>query len=117
MAWMSTGRRIIHQAMSVCKERGYLLLNEEVKVVCEDQRATDWINSFFSSTNFMNAAMATRVYVAAPDGTVGFKLVKYPRGNSQWHTSSLGMACWSPPAVWGRGSVAAPLPMARSNPR
>ena len=32
-----------------------------MKVVCEDQRATDWINSFFSSTNFMNAAQATVV--------------------------------------------------------
>jgi hypothetical protein len=34
--------------MRVCKEWGSLLLNEEVKVVCENQRATDWINSFFS---------------------------------------------------------------------
>ena len=42
-------RRSIHPAMRVCKEWGSLLLNEEVKVVCEDQRATDWINSFFSS--------------------------------------------------------------------
>ncbi|MBQ9316375.1 MAG: hypothetical protein IJ203_06080 [Atopobiaceae bacterium] len=47
--------------MRVCKEWGSLLLNEEVKVVCEDQKATDWINSFFSSTNFMNAAQATVV--------------------------------------------------------
>ena len=54
-------RRSIHPAMRVCKEWGSLLLNEEVKVVCEDQRATDWINSFFSSTNFMNAAQATVV--------------------------------------------------------
>ena len=42
--------------MRVCKEWGSLLLNEEVKVVCEDRGATDWINGFFSSTNFMNAA-------------------------------------------------------------
>ena len=54
-------RRSIHPAMRVCKEWGSLLLNEEVKVVCEDQKATDWINSFFSSTNFMNAAQATVV--------------------------------------------------------
>lgn len=33
-------RRSIHPAMRVCKEWGSLLLNEEVKVVCEDQRAT-----------------------------------------------------------------------------
>lgn len=54
-------RRSIHPAMRVCKEWGSLLLNEEVKVVCEYQAATDWINSFFSSTNFMNAAQATVV--------------------------------------------------------
>ena len=54
-------RRSIHPAMRVCKEWGSLLLNEEVKVVCEDQKATDWINSFFSSTNFMNSAQATVV--------------------------------------------------------
>lgn len=54
-------RRSIHPAMRVCKEWGSLLLNEEVKVVCEDQKATDWINAFFSSTNFMNAAQATVV--------------------------------------------------------
>ena len=54
-------RRSIHPAMRVCKEWGSLLLNEEVRVVCEDQKATDWINSFFSSTNFMNSAQATVV--------------------------------------------------------
>ncbi len=54
-------RRSIHPAMRVCKEWGSLLLNEEVKVVCENQKATDWINSFFSSTNFMNAAQSTVV--------------------------------------------------------
>ena len=54
-------RRSIHPAMRVCKEWGSLLLNEEVKVVCEDQEATDWINSFFSSTNFMSQAQATVV--------------------------------------------------------
>ena len=47
-------RRSIHPAMRVCKEWGSLLLNEEVKVVCDNQKATDWINTFFSSTNFMN---------------------------------------------------------------
>ena len=54
-------RRSIHPAMRVCKEWGSLLLNEEVRMVCEDQRASDWINSFFSSTNFMSAAQATVV--------------------------------------------------------
>ena len=54
-------RRSIHPAMRVCKEWGSLLLNEEVKVVCDDQGATDWINSFFSSTNFMAQAQATVV--------------------------------------------------------
>ena len=54
-------RRSIHPAMRVCKEWGSLLLNEEVKVFCEDQGATDWINSFFSATNFMSQAQATVV--------------------------------------------------------
>lgn len=54
-------RRFIHPAMRVCKEWGSLHLNEEVKVVCESQKTTDWINSFFSSTNFMNSAQATVV--------------------------------------------------------
>ena len=36
-------RRSIHPAMRVCKEWGSLLLNEDVKVVCDDQKATDWI--------------------------------------------------------------------------
>ncbi len=38
-----------------------MLLNEEVHVVCEDQRTTDWVNSFLSSTNCMSAAQATMV--------------------------------------------------------
>ncbi|WP_261429963.1 hypothetical protein [Xiamenia xianingshaonis] len=54
-------RRSIHPAMRVCKEWGSLLLNENVQVVCEDQGATDWINGFFSTTNFMSAAQATVV--------------------------------------------------------
>ncbi len=54
-------RRSIRPAMRVCKEWGSLLLNEEVKVVCDNQKATDWINAFFSSTNFMNSAQATVV--------------------------------------------------------
>lgn len=54
-------RRSIHPAMRVCKEWGSLLLNEDVKVVSEDQRVTDWLGSFFSSTSFMSAAQATVV--------------------------------------------------------
>lgn len=54
-------RRSIHPAMRICKEWGSLLLNEDVKVVCDDQKATDWIGSFFSSTNFMAQAQATVV--------------------------------------------------------
>ena len=54
-------RRSIHPAVRVCKEWGSLLLNEDVKVVCEDQKATDWIGEFSSSTNFMAQAQATVV--------------------------------------------------------
>ena len=54
-------RRSIHPAMRVCKEWGSLLLNEEVKVVCEDQKATEWIDGFFSNTRFMAQAQATVV--------------------------------------------------------
>lgn len=54
-------RRSIHPAMRVCREWGSLLLNEDVKVVCDDQGATDWIGSFLSSTNFMAQAQATVV--------------------------------------------------------
>lgn len=54
-------RRSIHPAMRVCKEWGSLLLNEDVKVVSEDQGVTDWLSSFFSSTHFMSAAQATVV--------------------------------------------------------
>ena len=54
-------RRSIHPAMRVCKEWGSLLLNEDVNVVCEDQKATDWIGEFFSSTNFMAQTQATVV--------------------------------------------------------
>ncbi|MBP3883983.1 MAG: hypothetical protein J6D54_03470 [Olsenella sp.] len=54
-------RRSIHPAMRVCKEWGSLLLNEDVKVVSENQGVTDWLEAFLSSTNFMNAAQATVV--------------------------------------------------------
>ena len=54
-------RRSIHPAMRVCKEWGSLLLNEEVKVVCEDQGATEWIDGFFYNTGFMAQAQDTVV--------------------------------------------------------
>ena len=54
-------RRSIHPAMRVCKEWGSLLLNENVKVVCENQGATDWLDGFFSATNFFATAQATVV--------------------------------------------------------
>ena len=47
--------------MRVCKEWGSLLLNEEVKVVCDDQKATDWIGEYFSNTGFMAQAQDTVV--------------------------------------------------------
>lgn len=55
-------RRSIHPAMRVCKERGSLLLNEDVKVVCDDQKATEWIGEFFSSVNFMAQATVVRAF-------------------------------------------------------
>ena len=54
-------RRSIHPAMRVCKEWGSLLLNEDVRVVSENQVVTDWLESFFSSTSFMTAAQVTVV--------------------------------------------------------
>ena len=54
-------RRSIHPAMRVCKEWGPLLLNEDVKVVSENQAVTDWLEAFLSSTSFMSAAQATVV--------------------------------------------------------
>lgn len=40
---------------------GFLLLNENVQVVCENQGATDWLGSFFSAMNFFPNAQATVV--------------------------------------------------------
>ena len=37
-------------------------MTKDVKVVCEDQEATDWIGSFFSSTNFMAQATVVRAF-------------------------------------------------------
>lgn len=54
-------RRSIHPAMRVCQEWGSLLLNDKTEVVAENQACTDWLSSFFSSTDFMPAAQATVV--------------------------------------------------------
>lgn len=54
-------RRSLRPAMRVCREWGSLLLNEQVKVVCEDQGASDWLDSFFKTTNFFPNAQATVV--------------------------------------------------------
>lgn len=54
-------RRSIHPAMRVCREWGSLLLNENVRVVCGEQGATDWLGAFFSETGFMAQAQATIV--------------------------------------------------------
>lgn len=66
-------RRSIHPAMRVCKEWGSLLLNENVQVVCENQKATDWLGGFFSAMNFFPNAQAT-VVRAFGLGTSAFAL-------------------------------------------
>ena len=63
-------RRLIHPTMRVCKEWGSLLLNEHVKVVCDDQGATDWIGEYFSSTNFVARAQDTVVRAFGRSGWV-----------------------------------------------
>lgn len=100
-----------------CEDMGTITLGQMLDGVDPDLVPSDqtmyedllWAFGAWDTLEQMNAAMATRVYVAAPDGTVGFKLVKQPRGHSQRHTSSLGTAYGpSPaPAVWGPGSVTA----------
>ena len=54
-------RRSIHPAMRICREWGSLLLNEKVKVACEDQGATDWLDGFLTQTGFMAQAQSTVV--------------------------------------------------------
>lgn len=91
-------RRSIHPAMRVCKEWGSLLLNEDVKVVCEDQKATDWIGELFSSTIFMAQAQAT-VVRAFGLGTGAWALwvdldrkkVRYGTTTPEWSSRSRGM--------------------------
>ncbi|MGI6535094.1 MAG: phage portal protein [Eggerthellaceae bacterium] len=54
-------RRTIMPAMRVCREWGSLLLDEKITVACDDQKCTDWLGSFFSSTNFWGRAQETVV--------------------------------------------------------
>jgi hypothetical protein len=66
-------RRSIKPAMRVCREWGSLLLNEQTQVVCEDQKATDWLEEYFANSGFMAAAQAT-VMRAFGLGTGAFAL-------------------------------------------
>lgn len=54
-------RRTIMPAMRVCREWGSLLLDEKTVVACESRECTDWLASFFSSTNFWGRAWETVV--------------------------------------------------------
>ena len=44
-------RKTIMPAMRVCREWGSLLLDEKTVVACESRECTNWLSSFFSSTN------------------------------------------------------------------
>ena len=46
-------------AMRVCREWGSLLLDEKTQVACENQVATDWLESFFSNSGFWSRAQDT----------------------------------------------------------
>lgn len=54
-------RRSIMPAMRVCREWGSLLLDEKTTVACKNQQCTDWLGSFFSSSNFWGRAQETVV--------------------------------------------------------
>lgn len=54
-------RRTIMPALRVCREWGSLLLDEKTVVACESWECTDWLGSFFSSTNFWGRAQETVV--------------------------------------------------------
>lgn len=51
-------RRSLRPAMRVCREWGSLLLNEQVKVVCEHQEASDWLASRLLSSDFWARAQS-----------------------------------------------------------
>ena len=52
-------RKSIMPAMRVCREWGSLLLDEKTQVACENQQATDWLESFFSNSGFWSRAQDT----------------------------------------------------------
>ena len=52
-------RKSIMPAMRVCREWGSLLLDEKTQVACENQIATDWLESFFSNSGFWSRAQDT----------------------------------------------------------
>lgn len=54
-------RRSLHPASRVCAEWASLLLNDKTSVVCDSQKCTDWLSSFFAKTGFMAQAQATIV--------------------------------------------------------
>lgn len=54
-------RRSIMPAMRVCREWGSLLLDEKTTIACDKQECTDWLASFFSTTNFWGRAQDTVV--------------------------------------------------------
>ena len=52
-------RKSIMPAMRVCREWGSLLLDEKTQVACENQVATDWLESFFTNSGFWSRAQDT----------------------------------------------------------
>ncbi len=68
-------RRSIMPAMRVCREWGSLLLDEKTTVACDSQECTDWLGSFFSSTNFWGRAYETVVRAFAVWMDVGRRVV------------------------------------------
>ena len=64
-----------HEPMTL----GQMLDGIDEDLIPSDQTMLEdllWAFGAWDTLEEMNAAMATRVYVAAPDGTVGFRLVK-----------------------------------------
>ena len=54
-------RGSIMSAMRVCRKWGSLLLDEKMAVARDAQECTDWLGSFFSSSNFWGRAQETVV--------------------------------------------------------
>lgn len=49
-------RRSMMPAMRVCRELGSLLLDEKAQVVCDDQRATEFLDRCFAGCGFTSRA-------------------------------------------------------------